>query len=268
MVKAILSSPIGRKFVATTMFATAVLSANAVNIKNNETNESIIQAEFVSKEAASALKTRVIDSSMKSLDRNKKIDKLLLDTCKKGRETKEVKSSMDVVYNSFGVNAATVKLQRDLDDYYMEKTIDSYLEYYDFTTKELNIANQVISHFYGWKDNVFYNEMYKSEAKMFNKKADLSTEECINIVDSHLKNEEFFTQDDADLYKEFSKIFLSKQTDKTSQQSKLDLLAYKTHLLNALAFNRYFVTNVLPHSYIFTSVFSYDFIYGEGVVKP
>ena len=59
MVKAIFSNPLARKVVASTMFATAVVGANATNLKNEKSDNFINQTEVVSKEAASALRVHV-----------------------------------------------------------------------------------------------------------------------------------------------------------------------------------------------------------------
>ncbi len=268
MVKAIFSTPVGRKVVATTMLATAVMGANATNLRTNNENVNINQTEVVSSEAASALKARAMKSSAEKVVRNKKLDKLLLDTCKRGKETKEVKSSMDAIYDNYGPNVAMIQLQRNLDDFYIEKAFQSYLDFYGLTNKDRDIADQMISHFYGWRDNVYYTELSRAEMKLYNASHKLSADECIEMIDSHVKNKEFFSDIDASLYEEFSKNFVSKQEDKLSPQAKLDLLSYKTHLLNSLAFNKYFEDNELPHSYAFVISLGYDFINGQGVIKP
>lgn len=269
MVKAILSTPIGRKITATTMLATAVLSTNAANLKVENTNSNYNQTELISQEAATALKNQVLKEPTNIVEHNKKMNKLLLATCENNKETKKMKSNLDAIYRVYGPYASMIELQRTLDDHYIEETFNSYLEYYNLTKYDCDIAKQIISHFHGWKDNVYYTELFKDELKMYEKSSIPNAEECLATIDNHINNKEFFKDDDIEIYHEFSKIFKAKQTDKDSPQAKADLIAYKVHLLNALAFNNYFTVDYkIPKPNVFAVSFGYDFVNGIGVVKP
>ena len=71
----------------------------------------------------------------------------------------------------------------------------------------------------------------------------------------------FFEKVDIDAYNEYSKRFASKQDKKDLQSAKSDLLAYKVHILDALAFNRYIMKmNSLPEEGAFFYYFKYDFV--------
>lgn len=269
MVKAIFSSPIGRKIATTAMLTTAVIGANASNLKTNNENVSINQTEVVSPEAAMALKTRIVTVSNDKYEHNKKMDKLLLATCQKPSETKNVKTSADAVYRIFGTYGAMIELQRSLDDYYMEKTFDAYLQHYGMSENDRKAASEIISHFNGWKDNVYYAELFKDELEMYEKEGVPTFEACIEMVDNHINNKEFFEEEDKVLYNEFSNKFMSKQSQLDTVQAKADLLAYKVHMLNAIAFNNYFANNdSIPNSHLLLTAFGYDFVNGDGVVKP
>ena len=74
---------------------------------------------------------------------------------------------------------------------------------------------------------------------------------------------------DEKLYEEYSKKFVANQKETESVQAKSDLISYKIHLLNSLAFNDYFCQqNPMPKNYIFLTFLGFDFINGDGVVKP
>ena len=76
MVKAIFSNPLTRKVVASTMFATAVVGANATNLKTENNDNLINQTEVMSKDAASIYKVRVEEVKLRHFQHNEKLDKI------------------------------------------------------------------------------------------------------------------------------------------------------------------------------------------------
>ena len=269
MIKAIMASPVVKKVAVATMLTTAVVGTNATNLKVEKNNNTYNQTEVVSKETATAMRNLVLNNSSQKNEHNKKIDKLLLDTCGNRKEVKDVKNSMEAVYRVFGTYGAIIELQRSLDDYYIDKSFENYFSHYNVTDADEEIADQVISHFYGWRDNVYYTELFKSELEMYGKTDAPSAAECIAVIDNHINNKEFFKDSDVDLYEEFSNRFISKQVETESVQAKSDLLAYKVHLLNSIAFSNYFLeSRKMPCEHIFLNTLGYDFINGKGVVKP
>ena len=269
MVKAIFSNPIGRKIATTAMLTTAVLSTNAANLKNNNASNTTPQTEVVSKEAAEAIRVRFQEVRLQHFDHNKKMDKLILDTTDSRKETRNTKTTLDAIYKVHGTFGAMIELQRLLDDYYIDNAFDSYLNHYDMDYSKSNTAKEIISHFYGWRDNVYYTELYKKELKMFKKQGVPTADECIKVIDNHIHNKNFFLQEDVGIYEEFSNNFIKKQSEPNTVQGKSDLLAYKVHLLNAIAFSNYFFNeNKMPKENILMVSLGYDFINGKGVIKP
>lgn len=268
MVKAIFPNSI-KKVATTVMFTTAVLGASANELKRaNEANE-VNQTELVSKEAATAIKNQAVIKYADKTEHNKKIDELLLDTCNNSKETKEIKKSMDLIYGVLGTYGAMIELQRSLDDFYVDEAFDKYLQQDELTEFDKNNAAQVISHFQGWKDNVYYSELFESEIEMYDRTTLPDADACLAVLDNHINNKEFFAEDDKIIYNEFSNFFLSKQRETESVQAKSNLIAYKVHLLNSLAFNNYFSkADKMPKEKLFALSLANEFINGKGVVKP
>ena len=269
MVKAIFSNPISRKVVATTMFATAVLSTSASSLKNTQHYSTINNTEILSKEASNALKVQTLTSKEKREEHNKKLDKLLLETCETQRDSKITKTYIDALYSELGASGAIIEIQRRVDDFYIEKAFDKYLQHYKMEDEDRDIANSVISHFYGWKDNVYYSDLFKSELDMYSNSKLPNVDECLKVVDNHINNKDFFTEEDATTYNEFTKRFISQQSQPQTELAKVDLLAYKIHLLNSIAFSNYFFGDKnMPKEHLLFVNMGYEFVNGQGVIKP
>jgi len=268
MVKSIISSPLTRKVATMAMLTTSVTLASANNLNTNNVNNETNQTELMSYEAATSLRAKTVDI-IDCHEHNKKIDKLLLNKLDKAKDTKEIKAYIDDTYKKLGTFGATIELQRLLDDISIENTIDQYLSNFTFLDKNRDIAKQLISQFYGWKDNVFYTDLKNEEITLHLSQKSLSADDYINKIDEHINNDSFFNEEEIDIYKNYSKDFVSKQKNKNSLQAKSDLLAYKVHLLNSLAFNKFFLQdNRLPNERTFFSLFNYNFIFGEDTIKP
>lgn len=268
MVKAIFSNPIGRKIVATTMFTTAIVSTNATNLKTINSNDIDNHTEIISKSASSALRNNIITFSTKNQEHNKKIEKNLAKICNSNKEIKRLKESTTAIYKTFGTFGGTIELQRIIDDYYIENTFDKYKEHYSMNEKKIEYADQIFSHFLGWKDNVYYTELFSEELKLYETTDFPAAEVFFNVIDNHVNNKNFFLEEDAVIYKKLSDNFKSKQKETFSLQAKSDLIAYKIHLLNTLAFYNYFEqVKDLPDKYIFKTNFRYDFV-NKGVITP
>ena len=95
-----------------------------------------------------------------------------------------------------------------------------------------------------------------------------SAEKAIKFIDSHIHNSKYFIKDDVKIYNDNCERFKSKQTDKVSVQAKADLLAYKTHILNVLAFKNYLEKVKVPKESILSYYFKYDFMNSKNCVKP
>ena len=269
MVKAIFSNPLTRKVVASTMFATAVVGANATNLKNENNDNLINQTEVMSKDAASIYKVRVEEVKLRHFQHNEKLDKMLLETCDKAKDVKNMNTKINDIYNSIGTYGAAIEIQRCLDNHYIEDAFEAYNEHYAMSDEDIAFASEMISHFHGWKDLVFYNELYKTEAEIYKKSPVPSLKECSEMLDNQINNTEFFKEDDKKLYYEFVGKFISRQQEKTSVNSASDLLAYKSHLLNALAFNNYFEEyKSIPNYHILVANLGSIFVNGDGAIKP
>lgn len=268
MVKSIISSPLTRKVATMAMLTTSVTLASANNLNTNNVNNETNQTELMSYEAATSLIAKTVDI-IDCSEHNKKLNKLILKNFDKTKDAKEIKTLINETYRTLGTFGATIELQRMLDDISIEKTINLYLSHFSLLDKNRNIAQQIISQFYGWKDNVFYTDLKNEEMTLHFSKNSLSANDYINKIDKHINNNKFFNQEEIDFYKTYSKKFVSQQKDKNSLQAKSDLLAYKVHLLNSLAFNKFFLLdNSLPNEKTFLGIFNFDFIFGEDTIKP
>ena len=63
-----------------------------------------------------------------------------------------------------------------------------------------------------------------------------------------------------EFYNNESEVFKSLQSESESVQAKSDLLAYKVHLLNSLAFSKYIKDKPFPEYPILSYYFSYEFV--------
>ena len=74
MIKPILASKLGKNFVATTMFVTAVLSAGSLSLVAQNSQAQSSQTELISNEAAKALQSRSVSlNSKEDFKHNKKL---------------------------------------------------------------------------------------------------------------------------------------------------------------------------------------------------
>lgn len=268
MIKPILSNSIGKTFVATAMLATAVIGTNAETIKNKQQNNAE-QTELVSKETAQALKSNAIALNNKSIEHNKKIDKVYIKNCEPEKSVKNKKSSLDAMYNVYGSYGANIQIQTAIDTHFIKGTINSYLEHLSFLNENRAKAQSIFSEFYEWQNNEFYSDLYQEELKMYEKEEYPSVETAINFVDKQILNPKYFEKGDIKIYEKGCDIFKSEQKDGNSPQGKSDLLAYKVHLMNSLAFfNQLTKKHELPDEYIFTYYFNYEFLNGEASIKP
>ena len=268
MVKSIISSPIGKSFVATAMLTSAVISANATNI-NTANSSQKANNELVSKEAAKALKANTLSIGTFSYEHNKKLNKLYLENCALDEKKRDKKETLDAIYRVYGTYGATIELQRAIDAVFIEKALNAFLGHFDFTKKDQDLISQVASQFYGWQDNVYFTDLFREELKMYSEQDYPSAEKAIEYIDNHINNKNFFTDADIKTYNDHSEIFKSKQLNPDSAQGKSDLLAYKVHLLNILAFNNFFTQDhKMPERYLFMYYFSENFVNAENSIKP
>lgn len=269
MIKPIQASKIGKNFIAATMFTTAVLGTGAVNLAAKAQNTQPQQTEIIDKKEADALKTRVINIEPHQIKHNKKVDKIYIKHCEKDKTIKDKKESLDAIYNVYGPSGAVIEIQRNIDNSMLEQTFNSYLEHFDYFNKKRENALEQINDFKKWQNEVFYNELWQSEQKMYEEEEYPSADKVLNTLDNHINNSKFFSKEDKELYKKGEDYFLSEQKEKDSIDAKTDLIAYKTHILNALAFKTYLVNKYpLPESHIFMYYLNYEFLNGDGKIEP
>lgn len=270
MIKPVQISSIGRKVIATTMFATAVLASNANTLKNSNKNiEEKQKTELISSDASKAMASNAIIPQTFSFEHNKKLDKIFLENCDLDSSKKDKKENLDAIYRIYGTYGATIEIQRLIDSQLIENTINTFLGHYTLPRQIVERGQEVTSHFYGWQDLVFFTDLFKEELNMYQKQEYPSAETATEMIDNHINNSEFFNEGDKKIYNDHSKIFKAKQTNPNSAQAKSDLLAYKVHLLNILAFNNYFAQeHMLPEKSLFMFYFSNYFVSGENVIKP
>lgn len=270
MIKPILASKFSKNFVATTMFATAVLSAGSLSLVAQNSQVQSPQTELISNEAAKALQSRSVSlNSQEDFKHNKKLDKLYLKNCETDRTLKNKKESLDAIYNVYGTYGGVVELQRKIDNHFIEETINNYLEHLSFLSNDRKNATNTVSEFYEWTNDVFYTDLFSEELKMYEEQEFPTYEKVNEVLDNHLKNTKFFTAADFKIYQKGCDYFKSKQQESNSDEAKSDLLAYKTHLINALGFYNYLSKeNKLPERHIFNYYFNDLFLNGEASIKP
>lgn len=269
MIKPITIPKTGRKFFATTMLATALVTGNVaeLNAKNNQNNKT--KTELVSKKAAKALEANAVNIGTFSIKQNKKLDKIYFKHCNPQTNTKVKKDSLDKTYNTLGTYGATIKIQREIDDYYIEQCFDSYLQHFSFLEKDHKRALKTKENFQEWQKNNFYKEIDQAEENLYKENKQPNAEKAIQTIDSHINNTNFFTSEDKIIYNKGCKSFQDKQKEKNSPMAKSDLLAYKVHLLNALAIKNFILSDKnVPDSHIFMYYLNYNFLNCEAQIKP
>ena len=268
MLKTVAQKPATRKFIATTMIATSVAVADVNNLNAKDTLNTSIQTEVISKAGAEALKSNAYTLEVTNPERNKNLEKLYIKSCENGKSVKEKKKSLDAIYRVFGTYGATIEVQRQIDDAYLAKAFNSYTGHYVLTDSARNDADQKIEDFNQWKNDIFYTELFKSELEMYEEEPFPSAEKAISVIDNHINNPNFFSEADVEFYNNESEVFKSLQTESESVQAKSDLLAYKVHLLNSLAFSKYIKDKPFPEYSILSYYFSYEFVNGGSSIKP
>ena len=269
MIKPILANPISRKFIATTMFATAVLGAGALGTAAQTSKTHPQQVELVSKDAASALQAHSFTIEPPQVSHNRKLDRLYIKNCEQDKTAKYKRETLNAIYNVYGTYGATIEIQRNIDDHFFNETLDKYLEHFSIIDKKREKASNAISDFNTWRNDVFYTELFKDELKMYEEQEYPNADFAIETIDKHINNRKFFSKEDSEIYKKGTNYFLSKQKDKTSSKAKSDLLAYKVHLINSIAFYNYLTkVNALPEKHIFHYYFNYEFLNGESAIEP
>ena len=266
MIKPIIANRIGRNFIAATMFATSVASANANSFNSNYNTNS---TEVISQDAANIIRIHSFRLGTHSFEQNRKLDKNFLKYCQPNDSKKSKKETLKAIYNNFGTYGATIEIQKMIDNRFMEIFSENYIGHYSLVEKDIkNFKNAMLS-FNNWKDNIFYKDLYKTELKMYKRQEFPSAELAIETVDNYISESNFFSEEDLATYKKGCESFVSMQKDKDSTLGKSDLLAYKMHLLNALAFKNYFLQNEqLIDPYLFRFYFQDSFLDGKNSPNP
>lgn len=269
MIRKIATSPINTRFITTSLVISSLLcgiaTADAGNKNNKRKN---ITTEVVSKDVAQSLQSNIFNLGTFSQEHNRKLDRAFLKIIDSKTSSKDKKQYLDSLYNNLGTFGATIELQRNIDDYYMQNTFEIFCGHYNFTNKDIIKIEEMSSKFNQWKEEVLYPGLEQKE-KALQTDSFLSAEKAIEIVDKHLLNKTFFIDGDFDIYNSACENFKSKQTDKNSAMSKSDLLAYKVHILNALAFKNFINSrDDNTDSHIFNYYYHRYFINGEASIKP
>ena len=268
MLKTVTQSHATRKFVASAMLATTVSASNANALNICEDLSTTNQIEVVSKSGADALKTNTFTYNPIKHRHNKDLDKLYIKSCETNKFVKDKKDKLDVIYGLYGAYGATVELQRDVDSVYMEKMFNSFLGHYSLSETVREKAKQKFEGFREWQNEVYYPELAKSEMLMYSEQQFPDLEKVTSVIDNHINNSGIFSKEDAKIYYGNSNKFKSRQVESDNEKAKFDLLAYKVHLLNVLAFHNYIKENEFPESSLLQYYFAYDFVNGKGFVKP
>lgn len=270
MLKPILANPIGRRFIATSMFATAVLSASSLNLAARNSQIQSSQTELIDYETAKALHSRAINiNSQEVFKHNKKLDKIYLKNCEPEKTIKDKKETLRAIYTVYGTLGGSIEIQKEIDNHFAKQAIDSYLEHFSLNSKSRKHASEIITTFYKWQNDVFYTDLYKSELEMYEEQSFPTAEKFNEVLDNHMKNPKFFSKDDFKLYQKGCEYFKSNQKDKTSVEAQADLLAYKTHVINVLGFYNFLTKeNDIPEKHLLNYYFDEYFLNGEGLIKP
>ena len=269
MIRKIATSPINTRFITTSLVISSLLcgiaTADAGNKNNKRKN---ITTEVVSKDVAQSLQSNTFSLGTFCNEHNKKLDKIFLKSCNPQSSPKDKKQYLDSLYMTSGTYGATIELQRSIDDYHMQNTFETFSGYYRFSASDILKIKQLSSEFNQWKDTIFYPDLKKSE-KTIQTQNFLTAENATDIIDKHLLNKNYFIEEDIKIYNNACENFKSKQTDKISAMSKSDLLSYKVHVLNVLAFKNFINSrNDNPDSHIFNYYYHRHFINGEASIEP
>lgn len=269
MIKPIAIPQIGRRFIATTMLTTALVAANSTKINAQSNIDQNVQTELVSKDTAKALEAQNAKLKVNRIEQNQKLNRIYIKYCEKDKTIKSKKESLESIYKVYGTFGGSIEIQRIIDNDYIEKTFNSYIEHLNYFRHNRKISNEIFSKFKEWRNNVYYNRLWQEEIKMYEKDNIPSADKVLSVIDNHINNTEFFTEEDKKLYEEGTRYFKSQQKDTTSVSAKSDLIAFKTHVLNAIAFKNYFIEQKsMPDDYIFMYYLNYDFLNGDIKIKP
>lgn len=269
MLKTVFQKPVMSTFATTAMLTTAVITSSATNsnLKNNFITPE--QTEIISKAGAEALKNNAYTLEVSSFKHNKDLDKLYLKNCDIEKSTKYKKSILKSLYNVYGTYGATIEIQREIDNASLKEAFDLYLNHYKLDNKTKIKAIEIIADFEKWQNDVYYTELLKAEVEMYKKIPYPNVEQAIKIIDEHINNSEFFTKEDIKSYHGNSKKYQARQEKKDSEKAKADLLAYKVHLLNTLAFNKILIKFNFPEAWILDYYFINEFINNKkSFIRP
>ena len=115
----------------------------------------------------------------------------------------------------------------------------------------------------------FFTDLYKKELEVYSAHRYPNSKQALKMLDKHIKNTKYFSPDDVEFYENHSKLFEARQKENHTIQAKSDLVAFKTHLLNALAFKNYLLEdNKIADTHSFIYYFNNEFVNGKNSIKP
>ena len=269
MIKPINPIRLGKILTTTMLLSGAILTSGAKNnLVQGVDKKDKAQTELVSKDNANAFVSNAVSLETHSFDHNKKLDKLYFKHCEPLNSEKGKRGSLKSIYKVYGTFGGTVELQRTLDSHFVKRTISSYINHFALSQQDVEKVQNIVSKFYEWENDEFFKELYLTELKMYEEQEFPSAEKVISYIDKHIDNSKYFTDDDRATYKTASRNFEAKQEKKNSVQSKSDLLAYKIHIMDALAYKNFFEQNGIPEPSLFMYYFKHDFLNGEAKIRP
>lgn len=269
MIKPITTSLFTKKFVATTMFATSVLVANSASLVSQVSDNNLEQVELCSEEVAKALQAKMLNIHSTGFEHNDKLDNLYIKFCDQDLSKRNRKAKLKDLYEEKGLCGGTIELQRALDDVFITKALKTHQSHFSLSNYERNIIGEQLLQFQDWKKNKYYPKLNELESTLFKNSNIPTVSQTINIIDNHINNGDFFLDADKKIYNDHSKIFQSKQSEKGTVQALSELLAYKVHLLNILAFYNYFSRELkIQEISIFMYYFTDIFVNGESAIEP
>ena len=263
-----MKNSVGRRLLTTAFVAGAVglTTPNLAVTKNNQ--DIIVETKKSDRRTDKFLEINAYNIGTYSFEHNKRLDRLYLENCNLDESNKNKKANLNLLYLDHGTFGATIELQRAIDNEFLTRAIDSFWGHYTFTNEDIERTKPFIEKFQDWRKNTFDAELKVAEEELFDSQKIPSAENTIAIVDSHIKNNKFFNQQDINLYNKFCKDFETKQGNRNSVQAKSDLLAFKIHLINAMAFYNYFVNKTnMPENRLFMYYLSYEFINNKNFIK-
>lgn len=266
MVKAIFATPLTRKVVATAMFVSAVAGASATNKGNDLPKERAEQVEVASKSSVTALKARIINMNYNKTSHNKKLDKKYSEIYSSNLEKKKYLTER---YNQYGFYGASIVLQKEIDDFYLESSISEYLSNNYLSPKEVNSLKAFLKEFKTWRETE-YSPMINEVVNSIVHKVDFPLAEDYNkALDRFVQTSSIFILNSREIYNDRIQKFVSKQKDKDSEQAKSDLLAYKTHIINSLAYSiQIHQKRSMPYYFGLNRTVQIVLVDGEANVKP